>query len=276
MVVKKKSIKKEDLEQGSSEVEQDRRPPVTQVVEVLEEQDEETHTAIAEPTPVRDSLEESPASDEVQEDETLVSSDELEARAAASPIADEKRRVLMDELFQKKPEQQAPEVMPEISVHKKSSMRPMIMWAIMLVVASLVAGGVILMASGKGISLPSMGMASATPTPTPTTTPEPTPTPDLSKLDRSSLSIQVLNGSGTPGEAGKMKTLLEEKGYTVDNTGNAETYDYESTEIFVKAENEEYLALLEDDLKESYSLGTTGATLEEDVTYDVRIIVGKE
>jgi len=270
MVVKKKSAKKEDVVTETRQADEDRRPPVTQVVEVVEDQDEETHTAIAEPTP-RETLEEMPA-DESKEEQTVASDDEIEERAPASPAQDEKRRVLMDELFQKKTER-APEVMPEISVHRKSRTRPIIMWAIILIVASLVVGGIIMAVSGKGISLPSI---MATPTPTPTSTPTPTPTPDVSSLDRSTLSVQVLNGSGTAGEAGKMKTLLEEKGYTVDNTGNAETYDYETTQIFVKSESEAYLALLEEDLKETYSIGTSEATLEDDVPYDVRIIVGKE
>jgi hypothetical protein len=271
MVVKKKSVKKEESTlEDAPLVEEERRPPVTQVVEVLEDGDEETHTAIAEP-PSRSEVSES--SEEKEEDMSSVS-DQMEEQAPAA-ADDEKRRVLMDELFQKKTEARpvATEVMPEISVHKKSPMRSLIMWAIMLVVMSLVVGGIILAANGKGISLPAI---MATPTPTPTSTPTPTPTPDVSQLDRSVLSIQVLNGSGIAGEAGKMKDALEEKGYTVENTGNAETYDYETTEIFVKAESEEYLPLLEEDLKELYSLGTVEATLEDDVTYDVRIIVGKE
>ena len=149
----------------------------------------------------------------------------------------------------------------------------MFAWAISIVVVCLIVGGAIFALSKGAISFPSI---LATPSPTPTSTPTATPTPDISKLDRSSISIQVLNGSGTSGVAGRMKALLEEKGYTVENTGNADSYDYENTEIEVKEQSAAFISLLEEDLKESYVLGTTAATLSDDVPYDVRIIVGKE
>lgn len=255
MAVKKKAVKKE---------EEERRPPVTQVVEVVEEDDGETiQTAVAEPTPTSEMLEEMPAKEETKEEEVVGTTNVSE---------DEKRRVLVDELFEKKPPRPYP-VVPEISVHRKPRMRPIILWAITLIIASLVVGGIIMIASGKSGSFPSI---MATPTPTPTNSPSPTPTPDLSNLDRSTLAVQVLNGSGVAGTAGKMKDLLEEKGYTVENTGNADNYDYETTEILVKAGSVAYLVLLEEDLQESYSLGTSTATLADDVPYDVRIVVGKE
>lgn len=245
MVAKKKSVKTTEV---AEEKEAERRPPVTQVVEVVEEEQEQVVT---------------PQKEVSEPGETLESEVSSE---------DEKRRVLVDELFQKKTDP-SPVMAPEISVHQKPSRRPIFMWAMTIVIICLLAGGAMFAVSSGAVSLPSI-MTSPTPTPTPTATP--TPTPDVSALDRSSLSIQVLNGSGIPGVAGTMKDLLEEKGYTVDNTGNAETYDYETTLILVKAESEAYIALLEEDLKESYSLGTSKATLEDDVPYDVRIIVGKE
>lgn len=255
MAVKKKAVKKE---------EEQRRPPVTQVVEVVEEDDGQTvQTAVTEPTPTSDMLEEMPAKEETKEEEVAGTANESE---------DEKRRILVDELFEKKPP--GPHtVVPEISVHRKPRIRPIIIWAIIVVVAALVVGGIIMVASGKAGSFPSL---MATPTPAPTSSPSPTPTPDLSSLDRSTLAVQVLNGSGVAGSAGKMKDLLEEKGYTVENTGNADNYDYETTEILVKPESKAYLVLLEGDLQESYSLGTPTATLADDVPYDVRIVVGKE
>lgn len=240
MAVKKKSGKPEE----------EHRSPVTQVVEVVE-----------------DGI------------ESVIHSDILEDSSMEDPqtqTEDEKRRVLVDELFQKKTDEpQAEVVTPEISVHRRpsSSRRSIMMWAIVIVVASLIAGGIILAVSGGSVVLPTL---MSTPTPTVTSTPVPTPTPDVSALDRSTLAVQVLNGSGTPGVAGTMKEFLEEKGYTVKNTGNAQTYDYETTQIFVKAKSKAYLTLLEEDLKESYVLGSSSSTLEDDVTYDVRIIVGKE
>ena len=275
MAFKKKSAKKDAVLPEASQSEEERRPPVTQVVEVVEDSDESTHTAMAEPTSSRETLEEAATGNESQA--AAPGEEEIAPQEESSDTSesdDQKRRVLVDELFQKKPSRDSG-VVPEISMHHKASRRsPIVVWAIVLVVASLVAGGIILAVSGKAGNILSSIMA--TPTPTPTSSPTPTPTPDVSQLDRSTLSVQVLNGSGVVGAAGKMKDVLEEKGYTVENTGNAETYDYETTQIFVKRESEAFLALLTEDLQESYALGTSEATLEKDVPYDVRIIVGNE
>ena len=73
-----------------------------------------------------------------------------------------------------------------------------------------------------------------------------------------------------------MKKLLEEKGYTVADTGNTDEYTYEKTEILVKSGKEGYIALLEEDLKGTYTLGSGSATLSEDSSYDAQVIVGKE
>ena len=86
----------------------------------------------------------------------------------------------------------------------------------------------------------------------------------------------MLNGGGVAGTAGQMKTLLEEKGYTVSDVGNTEQYTYDETEIHVKADKEAYLALLTQDLSGEYTIGSSSAELDEDVSYDARIIVGKE
>jgi hypothetical protein len=67
-------------------------------------------------------------------------------------------------------------------------------------------------------SLPTTGEA-----PTPTTDPEeasPTPTP-APELDRSEITIDVLNGSGITGKAGETAEKLETLGYTIGTIGNA-------------------------------------------------------
>ena len=59
-----------------------------------------------------------------------------------------------------------------------------------------------------------------TPTPQPTITP--TPTPDF---DKSSVTVQILNGTGTPGQAGAAKELFTSDGYSDVETDNAENTD---------------------------------------------------
>lgn len=74
------------------------------------------------------------------------------------------------------------------------------------------------------------------------------------KLDK--YPIKVLNGSGIAGEASKVKTILEDAGYTVDSTGNAGNYDYTDTVIQSKKNLEpDYLANLKALLKKTYVLG---------------------
>jgi hypothetical protein len=95
-------------------------------------------------------------------------------------------------------------------------------------------------------------------------------------VDKTSFEIRVLNGGGTAGAAGKMKTLLEDKGYKVSGTGNTDSYTYDSTEIHGKTNMTDAIANLKADLKDSYTLGTVSADLDASASADVQVIVGKE
>src|SRR3989339_2042516 len=61
---------------------------------------------------------------------------------------------------------------------------------------------------------------------------ERTPT-EKAKIDKSTVKIQVINGTGTPGQAGEVVKALVEAGYKADNikTGNAEDFDNSTTTI---------------------------------------------
>lgn len=167
---------------------------------------------------------------------------------------------------------------PDISVHKKSSFLPILLWIV--VILAVVGGIMAALLYFKGndsfsvdtIVSPSAGQ-SETPTPSSATI-EPTPT--TSALKRSDLTIAVLNGSGKAGAATKMKELLEEKGYMVESTGNAKSFDYDETEIYVKSGKKAYLDLLKEDLKDSYTIGSVSSNLDEDSSASARIIIGKE
>lgn len=197
----------------------------------------------------------------------------------APTVRDEKRNEMVDELFADTPksevarsyEKESPSVMPEITMHKKRSMMPIFMWAaIVIAVAALTGGGLFMLTRGTG-GIASLG---AEPTPTPTIAPTPTPTPVA--VARDEVTVEVQNGSGESGVANTMKALLEEKGYTVEKTGNADNYDYEQTEIHVKADKESLIETLKEDLGEQYTIGAAEADLDEDAPYDVRVIVGAQ
>lgn len=191
---------------------------------------------------------------------------------------------------------------PSPSAPKKSKSKVILFLLLLIVIAGLAIFGTMRFLQARDDAL------EATPTPTadfniPTEPPEPTEEPEPTSsdsasvtpgkvsptvtkaagasidkatgLDRSKLTIEVQNGSGTAGAAGKMQTELEGLGYIVSKTGNADNYDYAETVIQVKATRKSYLPLLEKDLSGSYTIGSTSATLTSS-TADAIIIVGKE
>lgn len=130
------------------------------------------------------------------------------------------------------------------------------------------------------------------PTDVPTPSPKESPTPQVSKtptpkptanpidkatgLDRSSLSVEVLNGSGKAGVASLASDLLKGLGYKVTSVGNADNFDYENTEIQVASSKSTYLDLLKKDLGNTYTIGTASGTLTASTSADAVVIVGKE
>ncbi|MBI4089725.1 MAG: LytR C-terminal domain-containing protein [Candidatus Levybacteria bacterium] len=126
-----------------------------------------------------------------------------------------------------------------------------------------------------------------TPTPsiTPTSEPKPTATPtakpitnpidSATGLDRSTLSVEVQNGSGEAGVAAKGAEILKSFGYKIASTGNADNFDYQNTTIRVKSVKSNFLPLLKKDLGFSYTVGSTSADLSSDSTADVLVIIGK-
>lgn len=61
------------------------------------------------------------------------------------------------------------------------------------------------------------------PSPTPTTTPIPTTTPTPVEIDKKDISIIIENGTGTPGEAKKVSTVLTAAGYSKIKAQNSKT-----------------------------------------------------
>jgi hypothetical protein len=95
----------------------------------------------------------------------------------------------------------------------KKSKRPILIIGVVLIV--VLSAGAILLTRSKS-SKPSEVAGSTTEAPTPS----PTPTPTINK---ESVKIQILNGTGTPGQASKVAVTLKNAGYNLDNikTGNS-------------------------------------------------------
>lgn len=107
-------------------------------------------------------------------------------------------------------------------------------------------------------------------------TPTDTPTPTLEEVAKDEYSIQVLNGSGTAGEATKVKTTLEEEGYKVPLVGNAKNQTYTETVMQVKEGTPEaVITAIKTILEATYVIGEREVLDESDVS-DIVIIVGSE
>src|SRR3989339_1613502 len=105
---------------------------------------------------------------------------------------------------------------------------------------------------------------------------EPTPT-EKPKIEKSTVKIQVINGTGTPGQAGEVVKALEEAGYSADNikTGNAEEFDNSVTTIEAKVNFEEIISNIKDELESSFDeIKTKSSELDSENEFDVIIVTG--
>lgn len=171
---------------------------------------------------------------------------------------------------------------------------------VLVVLALLGFGGYNAMAYFLGSGAPEEPQIEITPTPTieeiqetptETPTPEESPTPEPTKeptarpttspidkatgLDRRELSIEIQNGSGEKGVAGKVADFLKSFGYKISGTKNADNFDYTNVTISIKSASANYLSLLKKDLNTQYSVGDTNSTLSASSSADVVVIVGK-
>lgn len=108
-------------------------------------------------------------------------------------------------------------------------------------------------------------------TPEPTEVQEPTNTPE--PVDRSEVSIQILNGTGVAGEAGRLQEELEGLDYEDIEVGNADEQDYESAEVTFDADLSPTIVTELTEELQDFFIDLTAST-EELEDYDVIIITG--
>lgn len=128
---------------------------------------------------------------------------------------------------------------------------------------------------------PTVQLEEATPSPEESAIETATPTPTINPvdsatgLDRSDLSVEIQNGSGEAGVAGKASDLLKGLGYNVVSTGNADNFDYTDVTVKVKASQKKYLPLLIKDLSSDYTIGSSSSDLSASSSADALVIRGK-
>lgn len=124
----------------------------------------------------------------------------------------------------------------------------------------------------KSFSIPfAQTKPSATPTPTPV---KPTVTPTVA-ITKDEIKLKVLNGSGTAGKATEVKNILAKKGYGEILTGNADNFDYTTTEIQVKKTKPGLGEMIKNDIKAN-TTKVKITILNEDSAADAVVIFGTD
>lgn len=138
------------------------------------------------------------------------------------------------------------------------------------VVAILVIAGIIFYGVTSSTSRIASMPAEPTPKPLPSQTPVPT-----EAIDPSSVSIQILNGSGMKGASSNVQDILEREGFTNTTVGNADSFSHEKTTIQTKQTVP--LSFIDNIriILSTYDI-ETGTPLDEEGSSDIIITVGKE
>lgn len=121
--------------------------------------------------------------------------------------------------------------------------------------------------------------ADAMPSPVASTLPEVSPTPTAapeSNIKREEIKLQVLNGSGVSGLAGKAKTYLEGLGYLSVQTGNAANSNFTETVVAVKDSKKEFAESVIADLSKNYKVAEKTEVLSASSKYDFVITLGSK
>jgi len=100
----------------------------------------------------------------------------------------------------------------------------------------------------------------------PTSVPEPT-----AVIKAEDIKIRVLNGSGTPGEAGIYAGIMKEAKFKVVEVGNAPTFDFVTSQVRYKKGEEAKLNMVVSKLENEV---TSRDTLDQEDEVDIEIIVG--
>lgn len=105
----------------------------------------------------------------------------------------------------------------------------------------------------------------------------PTPTPTIVFLNPKDIRIDIKNGSGRFGEAGRLKTKLEKESYTILTVGNSDN-DIQNTEIISKITvPADFIASLSALLEKDYQMSASSSPiLEATQSADIVITIGTD
>ncbi len=101
---------------------------------------------------------------------------------------------------------------------------------------------------------------------------EPTATP-TPQVNRAEWTIDVQNGTGTPGLAKKVADELKTLGYNIGKVGNADESDFTTSELHVTSTDETRASSLLGDFK-TYGVGQIEGDLKKATSGSAQLIVG--
>lgn len=147
-------------------------------------------------------------------------------------------------------------------------------WLVVVLVMSLVVmGGVMWWRFGYNKSaVGSIPMNQPTPEITISVTPEATPTQVLSPTDLNLVKVQILNGSGIAGEAGRLKDRLVELGFADIEVGNNPSDELLTTVSYKSELSADIVALVMENL-DKYEIGNI-LFFTSEKPYDLTIVIG--
>lgn len=94
-------------------------------------------------------------------------------------------------------------------------------------------------------------------------------------IDRTQLTIAILDGADNFSSVNELTEVLHQFGYRVSVRGKADTSTYSHVTLAIKESKSDYLYLLKKDLQLSqYTVGTASATLPEQAPTDVVLTIG--
>lgn len=97
--------------------------------------------------------------------------------------------------------------------------------------------------------------------------------PEATPMPRSEITLEILNGSGIAGQAGKYKNTFEDLGYTVDSVGNAD--DTVGNELYIDSDiDESLLSNLLEDVKSELDIESVTGTKDLDTA--AQIVLGSK
>lgn len=138
--------------------------------------------------------------------------------------------------------------------------------AVILIVAAL-AGGIFMLRQPKKTEQTKIAVVENK---------EPSPT-EKPKIDKNSVKIQVLNGTGTEGQAGIVVEALKKAGFNSDNikTDNAKDFNNTVTNITAKDGFDDTAIEVKDALKTTFDeIKIDSSHLSKDSDFDIVVVTG--